>query len=156
MHAGTARWILGYSIEQCVSHSICLQCTPGVPVRNITDFKPFVPSNDYANSKAFYECIGFSVNWDAGEVCEIDTHFGYRFLLLPRNHNNYSESLMLHFMVDSARDWYEHFIAIKLSDKFPDARFAAPKLEPWGLLITYAWDPAGVLLHFAEDPGDAS
>jgi len=25
---------------------------------------------------------------------------------------------------------------------------------PWGLLITYVWDPAGVLLHFAEAPKD--
>ena len=56
-------------------------------MREIHDFKPFVPSNDYAVSKAFYECMGFKINWDDGEVCEIDTKFGYRFLLLPRNHN---------------------------------------------------------------------
>ena len=38
----------------------------------VTDFKPFVHSNDFEVSKAFYECIGFTVNWDDGEVCEID------------------------------------------------------------------------------------
>ncbi|CAK6698442.1 hypothetical protein IFHNHDMJ_02431 [Synechococcus sp. CBW1107] len=54
-------------------------------MREIRDFKPSVPSNDYDISKAFYECMGFRVNWDDSEVCEIDTLFGYRFLLLPRN-----------------------------------------------------------------------
>ncbi len=38
-------------------------------MREIKDFKPFIPSNDYAVSKSFYECMGFNVNWDSGEVC---------------------------------------------------------------------------------------
>lgn len=121
-------------------------------MREITDFKPFVPSNDYQISKAFYECIGFSINWDDGEVCEVDTNFGYRFLLLPANHNNYAHSLMLHFMVNSAQAWFEHFEAIGLVRKFKETRVAPPELKPWGLLVTHVWDPAGVLLHFAERP----
>lgn len=32
----------------------------------INDFNPFVPSNDYEISKAFYEHIGFKINWDSG------------------------------------------------------------------------------------------
>lgn len=121
-------------------------------MRRIEDFKPFVPSNDYAVSQAFYECMGFSVNWDDGEVCEIDTGFGYRFLLLPKNHNNYAHSLMLHFMVNSAQEWYDHFESVNLMAKFPGTKVAPPELMPWGLLITHVWDPAGVLLHFAERP----
>ena len=121
-------------------------------MRTISDFKPFVPSNDYRISKAFYKRIGFSINWDDGEVCEVDTGFGFRFLLLPRNHNNYAHSLMLHFMVDSAQAWYDHFVNIQLVERFTGAKVAKPKMEPWGLLITYVWDPAGVLLHFAERP----
>lgn len=121
-------------------------------MRKIDDFKPFVPSNDYDVSKSFYETIGFTINWDAGEVCEVDTNFGYRFLLLPKNHENYAHSLMLHFMVNSAQEWYEHFSEIQLMERFEGTKVAPPKLMPWGLLITYVWDPAGVLLHFAEEP----
>lgn len=120
----------------------------------INDFRPFIPSNDYDVSKAFYEHIGFKINWDADEVCEVDTGFGYRFLLLPKNHNNYAQSLMLQFMVSSARDWYEHFQSIKLVDHFEGTKVAEPELMPWGLLITHVWDPAGVLLHFAEEPAE--
>jgi hypothetical protein len=96
--------------------------------------------------------MGFTVNWDDGEVCEIDTNFGYRFLLLPKNHNNYAHSLMLHFMVNSAQEWYDHFDGVKLAEKFQGTKVAPPDLKPWGLLITHVWDPAGVLLHFAERP----
>lgn len=120
----------------------------------IEDFKPFVPSKDYQVSKDFYQHMGFTLNWDSGEVCEIDTNFGFRFLLLPRNHANYGESLMLHFMVESAQAWFEHFERIKLTEAFPGTKVAPPKLMPWGLIITYVWDPAGVLLHFAESPAE--
>lgn len=125
-------------------------------MRKIDDFKPFVPSNDYAVSKAFYECMGFKINWDSGEVCEIDTMFGYRFLLLPKNHNNYAHSLMLHFMVNSAQEWYDHFLSIGLVKEFPGTKVAEPKMMPWGLLITHVWDPSGVLLHFAEKPSEST
>ena len=118
----------------------------------IKNFMPFVPSNDYEASKSFYKRIGLTINWDDGEVCEVDTGFGYQFLLLPKNHNDYAKSLMLHFIVDSAQAWHDHFQAIKLADTFPGTKVAEPALQPWGLIITYVWDPAGVLLHFAEVP----
>ncbi len=123
-------------------------------MRKINDFKPFVPSNDHEVSKAFYQHMGFKINWADGDVCEVDTNFGYRFLLLDKNHNNYAHSLMLHFMVNSAQEWYDHFTEIKLAEAFKGTKVAPPKLMPWGLLITYVWDPAGVLLHFAEIPKD--
>ena len=121
----------------------------------IKDFRPFVPSNDYGVSQAFYEHLGFSVTWDSGEVCEIDTGFGYRFLLLPKNHNNYAHSLMLHFVVDSAQEWSDHFSRIGLADRYEGTKVATPELMPWGLIVTHVWDPAGVLLHFAEQPEDS-
>lgn len=121
-------------------------------MRTIQDFKPFIPSNDYEVSKGFYQHIGFKMNWDSGEVCEIDTLFGFRFLLLPKNHNNFAHSLMLHFQVGSAEKWYQHFMDIKLTHHFKESKVAKPELMPWGLLVCHVWDPAGVLLHFAEDP----
>ena len=121
-------------------------------MKTIIDFKPFIPSNDYEISKSFYEHIGFKINWDSAEVCEVDTQFGFRFLLLPKNHNNYAHSLMLHFHVNSATEWYEHFNTLKLSENFEGTKVSKPELMPWGLVVTHVWDPAGVLLHFAERP----
>jgi hypothetical protein len=99
-------------------------------MRKILDFKPFIPSNDYEVSKSFYEHLGFEINWDDGEVCEIDTKFGYRFLLLPKNHNNYAHSLMLHFLVNSAQEWYEHFCSIQLTEVFEGTKVSKPELMP--------------------------
>ena len=52
----------------------------------------------------------------------------------------------------SAQAWYEYFETVQLTDKFDGTKIAPPELMPWGLFITYVWDPAGVLLHFAEQP----
>ena len=120
--------------------------------RVIKDFKPFVPSNDFEQSKSFYECMGFTINWSNKESCEIDTNFGFRFILTPNNHQNYAHSLMLHFMVDSAQVWYDFFVSQRLTEKFVGTKVAEPKLMPWGLIVTHVWDPAGVLLHFSENP----
>ncbi|WP_322757389.1 hypothetical protein [Synechococcus sp. CBW1107] len=57
-------------------------------------------------------------------------------------------------MVNSAQAWYDHFQAVGLVEKFPGTKVAEPDLKPWGLLITHVWDPAGVLMHFAERPGE--
>ncbi len=119
-------------------------------MREIQDFKAFVPSNDFALSKAFYEHIGFKINWSSEEVAEIDTGFGFRFLLLPANHNNFAHSLMLHVQVNSAQEWYDHFVEIKMMEKFPGTKVAKPEKMPWGTINTHVWDPAGVLLHFSE------
>ncbi|OUS03822.1 hypothetical protein A9Q81_06755 [Gammaproteobacteria bacterium 42_54_T18] len=121
-------------------------------MRKINDFKPFIPSNDFDVSKSFYECMGFKINWSSEDLCEVDTSFGYRFLLQSGNHKNYSESLMLHFMVNSAKEWYEHFSNVGLVNKFPGTKVSEPELMPWGLIVTHVWDPAGTLLHFAEEP----
>ena len=31
-----------------------------------------------------------------------------------------------------------------------DARVAEPQQQDWGALVTYVWDPCGVLLHFTQ------
>ena len=59
-------------------------------------------------------------------------------------------------MVNSAQEWYGHFCSIRLTENFKGTKVSVPKLMPWGLLITYVWDPAGVLLHFAERPDNTS
>ena len=59
---------------------------------------------------------------------------------------------MHHFRVPSAREWYRHFVKIRLAERFDGVRVASPERMPRGLIVTYLWDPAGVLLHFAEHP----
>ena len=34
--------------------------------------------------------------------------------------------------------------------EFGDARVAPPQQQDWGAIVTYVWDPCGVLLHFTQ------
>lgn len=57
---------------------------------------------------------------------------------------------MLHLSVQDARACYEQVRALIQSKDFPGVRAAAPKPEPYGALVTYVWDPSGVLFHLAQ------
>ena len=51
-----------------------------------------------------------------------------------------------------AQWWHDHFLGLNLSETFPETKVSKPELMPWGLIVCHVWDPAGVLLHFAEKP----
>ncbi len=118
----------------------------------IKDFKPFVPSGKggYEESQKFYQEIGFKILWTSSEVCEFDTGSGHRFLLSANMNKKLGENLMLQFWVESADDWYEYLEPKNLSEKYPGTKISEPSVMPWGWRIVHVWDPAGVLLHFAE------
>ena len=120
----------------------------------IKDVKTFVPCspNGQDESIAFYKDIGFKLLWGGNEnaVCEFDTGFGHRFLLLEKFNKNLAENLMIQIWVESVDDWEAHLKNIDLEKKYPTAKVAAPAVQPWGWRILYIWDPAGVLLHVAE------
>ena len=83
----------------------------------IKDFKPFIPCSKEGQEQSiyFYQDLGFKLLWggDDGQVCEIDTGFGHRFLLLDKYNKPLAENLMLHLWVDSVDDWYEYLEAIR-------------------------------------------
>ena len=57
---------------------------------------------------------------------------------------------MLHVSVADATAWHDHVCGVKEDERFRMVRVSGPKEESYGALVTYVWDPAGVLLHFAE------
>ena len=70
----------------------------------VTDVRPFVPSEDFEQSLAFYTALGWSTLWTDGEGLAL----------------------------------------------IGNARVAEPQQQDWGALVTYVWDPCGVLLHFTQ------
>ena len=64
--------------------------------------------------------------------------------------NEWAENFMLLITVNDAKAWYDHVSGILDLKKFQDALVRVPKKEGYGALVTYVWDSAGVLLHFAE------
>ncbi len=60
---------------------------------------------------------------------------------------------MLHIAVDDAEAWHEHAANVIEDGRFSDCRVDGPREEDYGALVTYVWDPSGVLLHFAQFQG---
>ena len=57
---------------------------------------------------------------------------------------------MLHITVEDAHSWYERVKLVLDERKFGAARVDPPREQSYGALVTFVWDPVGVLLHFAQ------
>lgn len=113
------------------------------------DIKPFVPAKNFNESIRFYQALGWRLNWQNGGVAEMELA-GIRFFLQDFYFKKLAENFMIYINVDDAQAWHDHISEVLKDDAFPTAYAEAPKKETYGALVTYVWDPSGVLLHFAE------
>ncbi len=113
------------------------------------DIKHFVPAKDFALSCDFYEAIGWKIAWRGGGLAVLELA-DCRFYLQDFYVKDWAENSMLHVAVDDAQAWYDHVREILAERSFDGARVSPPKHEDYGAEVTYVWDPAGVLLHFAQ------
>lgn len=114
-----------------------------------TDLRPFLPSRDFGLSKQFYAALGCKLEW-SDENLALFNLAGVRFYLQRHYAKDWADNCMLHVSVQDAASCYTGISEALKSGRFPGARVAPPKQEPYGALVTFVWDPAGVLLHLAE------
>lgn len=114
-----------------------------------SDIKSFVGSKDYDESRDFYRALGFKLNFDAGDLAEFELG-NCRFYLQNYYQRKWCENSMLHITVEDAEAWYQHVITVLEARKYGAARVREPKEQSYGALVTFVWDPSGVLLHFAQ------
>jgi hypothetical protein len=114
-----------------------------------TDLRPFLPSEDFDLSKQFYAALGCELEW-SDENLALFNLAGFRFYLQRYYAKEWADNCMLHISVQDAASCYAVISEALRSERFPGARVAPPKQEPYGALVTYVWDPVGVLLHLAE------
>ena len=115
----------------------------------ITDVRVFVPAKDFSMSKSFYESLGWTVKWGDGNLALLEVA-DQRFYLQNYYAKEWAENFMLHVTVADAQACYDRVASLVESNTFPDVRVTAPKQESYGALVTYVWDPSGVLLHLAQ------
>lgn len=113
-----------------------------------TDVKVFVPSKNYDDSLTYYKALGWKVLWKDDGLAEMELA-GFRFYLQNYYQKHWANNFMLYIDVAKAADWYDHITEVLAGHNFKYARVQPPKQEPHAL-VTYAWDPSGVLLHFAQ------
>ncbi|HHP7237671.1 VOC family protein [Longibacter sp.] len=118
-------------------------------VPNVFDAKPFVPALDFATSLRFYTALGWRLNWKADGLAELEVADA-RILLQDFYVDEWAQNWMLYVTVDDAAAWYEHARNVIEADDYAQAKIQSPKKEPYGAIVTYVWDPSGVLIHFAQ------
>ena len=120
---------------------------------NVSGIRTFVGTRNFEDSRNFYVALGWQLNWDRDGLAELE--LGGSALFLQRYHNKqWCENSMLHVTVEDAQAWYEHAKAVIEEGSFSGPpRVNPPKREDYGALVTYIWDPAGVLLHMVQPLG---
>jgi catechol 2,3-dioxygenase-like lactoylglutathione lyase family enzyme len=118
---------------------------------NVSDVKVFVPALNYDQSLKFYTLLGWQLRWqsDNRELAELELA-DCRFYLQNYYVKDWANNFMFHVTVTDAQAWYEHVRSILEAENFDHARLKPPEKTDYGALVTYVWDPSGVLIHFAE------
>ncbi|MEZ4630613.1 MAG: hypothetical protein R2880_07895 [Deinococcales bacterium] len=115
------------------------------------DIKVFVPAMNFLESLEFYKALGWQVNFQAEDngLAELELA-NQRFYLQNYYHKDWANNFMLHITVDDAKAWWQHASKVIKAGNWKHARLQEPKEQAYGALVTFVWDPSGVLLHFAE------
>ena len=126
---------------------IFMAMQPGIC--NVSELKTFVGSKNYELSRDFYVALGFGLNWDEGNLAELQLG-ECKFFLQRYYQKQWCNNSMLHMTVADANAWYQHIINVLGEGKYGAARVNEPKEEGYGALVTHFWDPSGVLWHLAQ------
>ena len=113
------------------------------------DVKVFVPTKNFQESLTYYLALGWKKHWSDEKLAELELG-NTRIYLQAYYNKGWANNFMMYINVDSAQEWYEHIQQVLDQHSYKYARVKPPKEEPHAI-VTYAWDPCGVLLHFAQD-----
>jgi hypothetical protein len=110
--------------------------------------QPFVPSGkDFEGSKQFFQHLGFSVRWDAGDYVAFDKD-GCRFILQKFDNREFAENFMITVGVDDVDGFRKDVIDKNLPKKF-GIHIGEATDEPYGREVNII-DLAGVCWHFVQ------
>ena len=110
--------------------------------------EPFVPSgNNFENSKQFFQELGFTITWDAGDYVGFERE-SCKFVLQHFTNKEFAENFMVSVKIDNAAEFYQFVTEKQLPQKF-GIRINPPVQQPYGLEVNII-DIAGVCWHFVE------
>ena len=118
-------------------------------IPQIRAFRPFLPAKDFPTSLGFYEALGFESHKLGDTLAELSLG-QHSFLLQGYYVKEWAENTMMHVLVRDVEAWWQHIKSLDLATRFGVTPPAPPRIKSWGLTVSYVFDPAGVLWHFAE------
>lgn len=104
---------------------------------------------NFAESLDFYTALGWAKNWQDDGLAELELA-NNRFYLQNYYNKAWANNFMMHITVNDAKAWWQHASQVIKEGNWKYARLREPKEESYGAVVTYVWDPSGVLLHFAQ------
>jgi len=134
-------------IRQYEANTASATANSSIPIGGASA-RAFLPSKDFAASKAFYEALGFPKLLDSDVA--IFSIGKTAFILQQRYQKDWAENCMMQLMVDDLAGWWRHIEALDLPKAFGVPAPKAPAVQPWGLLVAYLVDPSGILWHVAQ------
>ena len=108
--------------------------------------RPFIPSIDFEESKAFYKDLGFEITYDSSDLVILSVK-GASFFLQKAYNKVWAENTMVQLVVDDLDAFYE--VTAKLSGKYPNTKIKPIYTADYGRTF-HVIDPAGVLWHMME------
>lgn len=118
-------------------------------IPGIRAFRPFLPAKDFETSLRFYEALGFEAYKLGDTLAELSLG-PHAFLLQGYYVKEWAENTVMHVLVNDVEAWWRYIDSLDLANRFGVSPPSPPRVEPWGLTVSYVFDPAGVLWHFAE------
>jgi hypothetical protein len=115
---------------------------------SVLELEPFIPSGaDHALSKKFFAELGFQVNWQTDELCELQLG-GVKLLLQNYHNKEMQDNLMMHVLVDDLDEFWTNLGESGVVDRYEAVSAREPTVFPCGREV-HLIDPAGVCWHFA-------
>ena len=116
----------------------------------IADVRVFVPARDMDVAKAFYMALGWKVGFESANLALLENG-DHRFYLNNQFPKSYPKHFRMHITVDDAQACFDRVSDVVESDaRFSAVRIKPPKQQAYGALVTYVYDPSGVLLDLCQ------
>ena len=122
---------------------------PSTP--DVIALRPFVPATDFETSLRFYRDLGFTVHPLGDSLASMELG-GFAFLLQKFHAEGFASNFMMHLLVKDIEGWWRHIESLRLAENYDVRPPSAHARQPWGLIVSYVFDPSGVLWHIAQEP----
>ena len=120
-------------------------------MEEVLGLRPFVPAQDFALSKRFYQALGFALTLEDPQIAILKLH-SFSFILQNYYVKAFAENCMVQLLVRDVDAWWQRVDGPKLVDEFSVKPPRAPAMQSWGMKVGFLFDPSSVLWHVAEVP----
>jgi catechol 2,3-dioxygenase-like lactoylglutathione lyase family enzyme len=119
----------------------------------VVALRPFLPATDFETSLRFYTELGFRARRMGDGFAEMahgPEDAPFTFLMQAFSAPGYADNYMMHMTVTDLDAWWAYIHSLDLAIRYGVRAPSEPKLQPWGLVVSYIVDPSGILWHIAQ------